>query len=374
MAQITMCTTLESIREAFDLLSKSAVVILDCEGQDLGSSVGTLSLISLGTPESEAVYLIDAISVDNAALQTALGQIVSNRSITKVVWDGRMDYSELFFGFSTPMENVLDLQIVDIISRSSTYRQESGYKTMRRLSRWDFPEKEVRKLELEGMHALNSMNSAIREHNIIGAPRKDGELLIDTVLTISHRVADAVKKIHAENRSSMWMSRPLSDVLLQYAAGDITRISALYKHFKEKGYLDDLPRLLEISQRYVSMHQLLGRPDQSNKFLRCGVLPLNILDCVLSDSGSVIMPGSIDTTCEGCHRLLMEEHFPVQGPTKKEGVGTSKGRERMPTCKVCTYILAKEKYIAKSSNFSEAARPPSRAPNSSDIMKMLFNP
>ena len=43
--------------------------------------------------------------------------ILSSNSVTKVVFDGRMDFSALYHEQNVEVQNVLDLQLVDIDSR-----------------------------------------------------------------------------------------------------------------------------------------------------------------------------------------------------------------------------------------------------------------
>lgn len=168
-----LCDNEKSTTDAVHSLSQASCVFLDCEGLDLGSQNGALSIVSLGCPHTDTIYLIDVLSL-STSLNRLVFDLLENKNTMKVVWDGRMDFSELFYGHSTAIdENVLDLQLVDIVSRSA--RGETEHKRKQRL-RGGFPWHETRKLQLEGMHALSSLDRALREHGVTNVSQKDGNL------------------------------------------------------------------------------------------------------------------------------------------------------------------------------------------------------
>ncbi|OCB88709.1 hypothetical protein A7U60_g4184 [Sanghuangporus baumii] len=173
----TLCTTAESISLALEKLLDAEYVFLDCEGRDLGCAPGALSLISIGTPHAAEVYLFDVLALPQDSLQLLFNSILSltpsARAKTKVVWDGRMDYVELFYSHSCPIENVLDLQLIDVLSRAK--RGETEHRRLCRFVRRTFPMSEVRKLQLEEVYVLNGMDDAMREHKIDGVEMKNGK-------------------------------------------------------------------------------------------------------------------------------------------------------------------------------------------------------
>ncbi|KAL5498053.1 hypothetical protein ACEPAH_2984 [Sanghuangporus vaninii] len=333
----TLCTTAESLSLALEKLLDAEYVFLDCEGRDLGCAPGALSLISIGTPHAAEVYLFDVLTLPRDSLQLLFNSILSltpsARAKTKVVWDGRMDYVELFYGHSCPIENVLDLQLIDMISRAQ--RGETEHKRLCRFVRRSFPMSEVRKLQLEEVYVLNGMDGAMREHKIDGAEMKNA----------------SVKKLHSDNLSGIWMQRPLSDELLEYAASDIKRIAKLYDHFAECGYLKQREKLLDLSSLYVSMHHKTGKPDPENIYLRGPFLPLSI-SLEINSTCDVHAPAS-SKECSGCGRTISEHHFPYELTTKNKGKKIPDGKmdenvaPRASLCKICTLIVKKMKYAEK---------------------------
>ncbi|KAH8112410.1 ribonuclease H-like domain-containing protein [Phellopilus nigrolimitatus] len=312
-----LCTTNESVEEAVPILSNAEYLILDCEGRDLGCANGALALLSIGTPHASHIYLFDVLALPHRSLQILFNAVLSHtaaaRGKTKVVWDGRMDYVELFYSYSCPIENVLDLQLVDVLSRKG--RGESDYVRMRRMGRRSFPLSEVKKLQVEEVYVLNSMD---------------------------------------DNLSDVWMVRPLTDALLEYAASDITRIAALYDHFRARGYLEQTQRLRAQSMLYVTMHHTAGKPEQENIFLRGPYLPLCVLQPVSLDDGNkaswmCIRRAESDEQgilCMACKRTMLDVHFPLRSAAVLNGayVGNKKGKARTQICKICTLILAKKQY------------------------------
>lgn len=85
-------------------------IFLDCEGRDLGREGGKLGLVQLGVERE--VYLVDVI-VYPESLDT-LKNILEDPNLVKVVWDGRSDYCELWFGHGIALSPLIDLQLLRI--------------------------------------------------------------------------------------------------------------------------------------------------------------------------------------------------------------------------------------------------------------------
>ncbi|KAH8112412.1 hypothetical protein DFH11DRAFT_1728596 [Phellopilus nigrolimitatus] len=302
----TLCTTLESVEQAVQVLSQAEYMILDCEGRELGCTTGAISLICLGTPHAQDIYILDMLSLAQDAHTLLFDTILSPSENVKrkVVWDGRMDYTESFFTYGKPLENCLDLQLVDIASRAA--RGERNERRLRRISRFDFPSQQAMKLQLAGVHVLNSMDRALKEHCVYGVPEK----------------SNVVKDLHMNGFSDMWMTRPLREALLKYAADDIKRIAALYDRLLANGHLGPakLPLLLN---NLLAMYRCTGK--------------------------QVSSPNTTDTgkECTGCKRVFSVIHFPYEAKVGEVRNGQYYGRTDVPTlqtCKVCTLILAREQY------------------------------
>lgn len=152
-----------------------------------------------------------------------------------------------------------------------------------------------------------------------------------------------MKKIHADNDTEAWMMRPLSSILVAYAATDIVRIAALYKCFEGHGYLVNEEHLYALSTRYVSLHRTEGRPDPVDMFRRGPYLPL----CMMPLAASKGNPRTLNLKqCTKCTRFMAEEHFPL--PRRRKSIGdTSMNVSRGESCKICVLIEAKLQYAKK---------------------------
>jgi len=166
-SKFTLCSDPDSVKEAVDALSSCSTIILDCEALSLGNQGGTLSLISLRTtPVSSArTFIIDAVALSSEELQPILDLIQSN-AIQKVVFDGRMDNCAFYFEYNTRIQNVIDLQLADIQSRTlrgeATISQRNrlvGYLLRSEVNGW-------RKGRYEQIHALAGIARCLRDHDL----------------------------------------------------------------------------------------------------------------------------------------------------------------------------------------------------------------
>ncbi|KAF8478864.1 ribonuclease H-like domain-containing protein [Gautieria morchelliformis] len=254
----TLCATAAS---SLQTLSKVELLIVDCEGRDLGTRDGALSTISVGTEQSSNIFVYDAVELDRDALLPVL-ELLSDPKIIKVFWDGRMDFSEIFHSYKKRVENALDMQIVEIMSRESRGETESNrqarIKTLLRPSRV-IPWRE----EYEDIIVVVGMKKCLSEQGLALGDGKD----------------PWVTRIHEQNLTELWMRRPLARDLLNYAAKDVHLIHLIYEQFKRRGYMNPMRELLSQSQRYVSMHDdLTLKPLREDFYRRSLVLPLDILE------------------------------------------------------------------------------------------------
>ncbi|KAH8796802.1 hypothetical protein DL96DRAFT_1689078 [Flagelloscypha sp. PMI_526] len=116
-----LCADDNSVLLALHNLSKSSIVILDCEGDALGREGGSLSIVTLrayGTTAFPGTYLIDVLCISPAILKKVIAFIVAPTPL-KVVFDGRMDFTEIYFTWNIRPSSgaVLDLTLLELSSR-----------------------------------------------------------------------------------------------------------------------------------------------------------------------------------------------------------------------------------------------------------------
>jgi hypothetical protein len=87
---------------------ENAMILLDFQGHQLGSVDGDLSLFLLGLPTK--TYIVDAIALEDRLPE--LSPYLQGRRLRKIVWDGRLGYSELWHSHGIRLENTIDLQLV----------------------------------------------------------------------------------------------------------------------------------------------------------------------------------------------------------------------------------------------------------------------
>ncbi|KAK7022043.1 hypothetical protein VNI00_017078 [Paramarasmius palmivorus] len=270
---VIFCDDAETLREAIVELDTSGTLIIDCEGRDLGSLGGALSLISVRITEPILrTYVFDVIRLGSSLVP--LWSLLSSPGKRKVVFDGRQDHCAMWYGYGVILPNTIDLQLADIRSRET--RGEGEAKQMQRLMRF-FSPKSVnnprQRHRYKELHLLQGLGGALIEHKVT-APAKGN---------VDH---------------DSWMSRPLSDEQLFYAANDVYLIGSLLAHFEASNFIDD--ELFSQSARYITIwHDF--QPDREDTFRSNPFLPLEILSYEV---------GTPRKQCAGCKRNLSSSSFP----------------------------------------------------------------
>lgn len=130
--------------------------------------------------------------------------------------------------------------------------------------------------------------------------------------------------MHKNNKTELWMERPINPVLLRYAAKDIRLIASLYERFSELGLLDssNIGSLLTQSERYMSSSR---RTDDSDIYRSKAVVPLDVLR----------EPTGPKYPCEMCKSSLSISCFNSFGKRGK--------RMRYSRCRYCDIVAIKHK-------------------------------
>lgn len=169
---MTLCSTPESLQTVLQALSGQTHVFLDCEGKTLGEAGGKLSLLNLGVVNQNnrlQTFLVDVLAFErsNSRYLAPIFEMLRSEEVFKVMFDGRMDASELLHGHGVRLRNVLDLQVADVASRER--RGESDNGRLQRLIGF-LPQQEInrnRSLYLQ-VERLNNLDYATVEHGVPG--------------------------------------------------------------------------------------------------------------------------------------------------------------------------------------------------------------
>ncbi|CED84320.1 Ribonuclease H-like domain [Phaffia rhodozyma] len=284
---------LQKLTDRIGSLSRSATpsnlfqLYLDTEGQDLGTSQGSLSLIQIGIPippfsysfSSSAgralkpptaavhveVYLIDVIGLHGRF--HLLADILEDPQLIKIVWDGRMDVAQIKHSHGIEIKGVLDFSMVELVKRMK--EQENSVR--------------------EGwVWGLMGMQKAVEKYQAL-----EGDLLQKSI-----EIHREVRAKFTESTFHEWTARPLSSDLRAYSSSDIYKLSGLHAKFHHLGMLHPLPRLMSLSARFVSLHGDSLR-EAGNKYHQHGFLPAEVVE-------DGVGPRRI---CPGCERSLCASSY-----------------------------------------------------------------
>ncbi|KAA1472710.1 hypothetical protein DENSPDRAFT_821722 [Dentipellis sp. KUC8613] len=315
----TTCTTRADVARAVNILSQHPFVVLDTEGKSIGTIDGELSLLCLGTPvpgPEQQIFVMDMVILRTVPRAlSALKTFLERPGIVKIVFDGRMDSVELFYALGVSLNKVLDLQVAEVLARQHVLK-ESERRRHERLAHGGFGFRLVRinQAAMEGLHVVSGMQKLLEELHMDKIVQKDAEVVA----------------MHRTNGSGLWMDRPLSSKLLQYAANDICIIAYLFDTFRNNTYVPSsrnaLSRLIAKCDQYIS---------------RCGHVGLRTLrDGVFRPKGLLMAaaleaPKGTTYECAGCSLHLALQCYQVQ---IKKGRGS-----RLTHCRICNAIVIKSK-------------------------------
>jgi exonuclease 3'-5' domain-containing protein 1 len=324
----TLCASEHDLAAAVAVLSQSQYLVLDCEGRELGMQGGALSLLQIGTARAQAVFLVDALSVPrDAPAMRALAALLGRADLPKLVWDGRMDAISLRQTYGIVLRGVLDLQLAEILSRTGA-RGELDSERLRRLGstvgQWSIAADSYKE-----MHTLAGLDTCLRLFGVglqYTKTRKSARLRCSTWLMTACHFPEAMKAMHQNSGSALWMARPLSAQMLTYAGNDVRAITTLYEHFSASGWLRPTvtANLPACSARYLSIHDARGPVDPADVYRKGPFLPLDVLTEPTGDARQ----------CSGCLRALSLRHFEVPP-------GSGRSRPLQIYCRACAAMKLK---------------------------------
>ncbi|RPD70656.1 hypothetical protein L226DRAFT_514191 [Lentinus tigrinus ALCF2SS1-7] len=294
----TLVSTYEQANAAAVALARHPTIILDCEGQDFGSSKGILSILSIGSyPPSDTIYLFDILALrdkHNPFLAPLLS-LLRNPNINKLVWDGRSDFLELALTYDITIEGVLDIQLAEVMQRPTYLNTHS----LTYFTKSKAVMKDIRNNPrlLDGIHRLLGLDSCAANLRVINAlGGKD----------------PAVTNLHRTDGGSMWLHRPLPAMLLDYAAHDIWLISRVADVLLPRVSVE---QLREASARYMRVYPTREAKEAHVPLELSKFVPLDVVDAPL--------PGAPRYYCARCERTLSLSCFGTRQTPTEEAEGDS---------------------------------------------------
>jgi exonuclease 3'-5' domain-containing protein 1 len=252
------------------LTDPKAVLFLDCHGKDLGSTDGELSLLILGLPES--TYIVDAITLADDIPR--LAPYLQNRDLRKVVWDGRLGYSELWHGFGIRLENVLNLQLAHLHGKYDITQRKSIP-----LSGKMTAVKDKKLLSAAGIEVEQKRTSQSPPNTGRGCHRIINKTWTDRPLSQSHLDFTSIEMAHL---------RLLSSTLIPLAT--------------------KYPHVLRESKRYIELWHH-HRRDSNNPYYTHFYLPQGIIERTETERSWRLLG---TRRCRGCERDLYQESYQLE--------------------------------------------------------------
>lgn len=195
---VEVVTDVNRCRDIVKELEKSEVIAVDAEGVQLGKD-GPLTLLQVGTVDHD-VFLFDIHTNKALFTEGKLQDLLTSPRITKVVHSCHGDSAALYFQFNIRLQNVFDTQVANQMIEESKGREL------------------VPLLKLEDICQKYSSVAKVADQK------------------------DAVKDLWVREIGDLWARRPMSDDMVQYAAGDVTALvpevyNNMDKYIKEHGLL-----------------------------------------------------------------------------------------------------------------------------------------
>lgn len=238
--QAGIVSMLEALDNCLDRYIAQPQLVIDAEGDNLGRS-GTLTVLTLYVPALNHVFIIDVLSLDDAAFKTGiptdssmnLRYVLENKGLKKLLWDCSSDAEALYHHFNIQLAGVVDVQLLDL----ATSPKPKDRKKLKALS--------VR-LPLRIFKGDKAVSSEWRQTKDWGGVMvregiKEAERLYEEsggdFMTAASSSIDEEgnnqKPVHA------FAVRPLHPWLFEYCVNDVRWLPAMYWHFIENRLYND---------------------------------------------------------------------------------------------------------------------------------------
>ena len=303
----------DAISELKQKIEHNTLLAVDCEGVNL-SREGTLTIITVATEEK--IYIFDVLKLGQVTFSSGLGQILEDKSSTKLTFDCRQDSDALWHQFRIKLTGVLDLQLLEVIYRRENNPPPSTASS--RPSRTKYGKRRSQRTdEVESIYGFRRcLELYVKDEDFIKIKDKGRELMEK----YDEWDDDDDDDDEEEEDDGVWKRRPLPDELIQYCAVDTIGMFKLYNKIKDVTGGEEA-RLRVASEKYADLYR--GKSERLfNGYETNAFLPLDIIP----DKGTLDFPYA-NTECTCCKRRFPREEFSV--------TQLSKGEQK---CRVCKEI------------------------------------
>ncbi|KAI0357975.1 hypothetical protein OH77DRAFT_1422148 [Trametes cingulata] len=322
---VTYCTTPEDASCAASILSRFRVLLIDCEARDLGMPGGALSLLALSDQTASHIFLIDALAFPPSTIVphpslAALFAILENPSITKVFWDGRADALELLLTYGITLVGTLDLQLVEVVARKRAADQRGDDHVPHELINGYFkPMKDELLRDPAAYHGIFRLRGLGHVVGLFRLAGKGGGTLKDP----------EVVRMHETLGSELWMTRPLPQQLLTYAAHDFEIIALVFAYCMMREAWNALSTLRSQSVLYIAIIRTREEHAHYSGLDLERFMPFGIIEDGHSASRYF---------CSSCKRELTADCFMKN---VKVAQGAKRKLQRLSFCRLCNAIAQK---------------------------------
>lgn len=132
---------------------------------------GAMSLICVGSAYARYIFVFDVVQLARSDLNPLLSFLAGK--VIKVVWDGRMDFIEVWTTYGVNIaKNVCDLQVAEVLTRSK-FRGEGEDERLGRLANFFGAEVWKSKERFAGIHKVVGLQQCLEDNGYKGLAGKD---------------------------------------------------------------------------------------------------------------------------------------------------------------------------------------------------------
>lgn len=211
-----VCNTAEHVQHALSVLSQHTHVMLDSEGQAIGTVAGGLSLLCLGTPmpsSDQSIFVLDMVALQHSVpARTLLVKFLTETDVTKVLFDGRMDKIEIDaalgidFGAVTHAGGVVDIQLAEVLARTRILKEtELDRRRHLELGRFNADFLLRQSSLLAGIELVMGMDKCMQRYASRVRLQKDGEhqLAFSCLRSSTHAGRDRLREGDAQGERKL---------------------------------------------------------------------------------------------------------------------------------------------------------------------------
>ncbi|KAL0277827.1 UNVERIFIED_CONTAM: hypothetical protein PYX00_004976 [Menopon gallinae] len=200
---------LQIIDDLFEKAEKGnkVVVGLDCEGVNLGSN-GYVTLVQLALPDKQ-IYIYDLVTFPQMFVEGGISKLLTSDKIIKVIHDCRSDSQAIHKQYGVLLKNVFDTQVAYLVIQF----QDLG----------------------KPIHSCIRV-SLSKLYEIYGLP--------------GNKYKDCIKVVYKRDQK-IWCRRPMTRVMLLYAASDVSCLLNLYDSLVDAIKPENMKLFSELCEEFI---------------------------------------------------------------------------------------------------------------------------